>query len=235
LVTTSPTFRSALLASAATLLVALALTLPMPAARAQAAAPVPSGTGSRPVLLVLGDSLSAEYGLPRGAGWVQLLAERLRENRLNYTVVNASISGETTSGGRTRLPALLTEHRPRIVVIELGANDGLRGLPLSTMRDNLAALIKASQAAGASVLLVGVRVPPNYGRDYSEKFFQSFSDLARELRVPLVPFLLDGFGESLEWFQADRIHPNEKAQFRMLDNVWPHLRPLLATRATKAR
>jgi acyl-CoA thioesterase-1 len=235
LVTTSPTLRSALLASAATLLVALALALPMSAARAQAAAPAPSGTESRPVLLVLGDSLSAEYGLPRGAGWVQLLAERLRENRLNYTVVNASISGETTSGGRTRLPALLTQHRPRIVVIELGANDGLRGLPLSTMRDNLAALIKASQAAGASVLLVGVRVPPNYGRDYSEKFFQSFSDLARELRVPLVPFLLDGFGESLEWFQADRIHPNEKAQVRMLDNVWPHLRPLLAQRATKAR
>jgi acyl-CoA thioesterase-1 len=207
----------------------------MSAARAQAAASVPSGSGSRPVLLVLGDSLSAEYGLPRGAGWVQLLAERLRENGLNYTVVNASISGETTSGGRTRLPALLTEHRPRLVVIELGANDGLRGLPLSTMRDNLAALIKTSQAAGAAVLLVGVRVPPNYGRDYSEKFFQSFSDLARELKVPLVPFLLDGFGESLEWFQADRIHPNEKAQARMLDNVWPHLRPLLTTRATKAR
>jgi acyl-CoA thioesterase-1 len=235
LVTTSPTLRSTLLASAATLLAALALALPMPAARAQAAAPAPSGTESRPVLLVLGDSLSAEYGLPRGAGWVQLLAERLRENRLNYTVVNASISGETTSGGRTRLPALLTQHRPRIVVIELGANDGLRGLPLSTMRDNLAAMIKASQAGGASVLLVGVRVPPNYGRDYSEKFFQSFSDLARELRVPLVPFLLDGFGESLEWFQADRIHPNEKAQIRMLDNVWPHLRPLLAPRTTKAR
>jgi acyl-CoA thioesterase-1 len=235
LVTRSPTFRSALLASAATLLVALALALPMSAAHAQAAAPAPSGTESRPVLLVLGDSLSAEYGLPRGAGWVQLLAERLRENRLNYTVVNASISGETTSGGRTRLPALLTGHRPRIVVIELGANDGLRGLPLSTMRDNLTAMIKASQAAGASVLLVGVRVPPNYGRDYSEKFFESFANLARELRVPLVPFLLDGFGESLEWFQADRIHPNEKAQIRMLDNVWPHLRPLLSTRATKAR
>jgi acyl-CoA thioesterase-1 len=235
LVTSSPTLRSALLATAATLLLALALALPVSAVRAQAAAPVPSGTGSRPVLLVLGDSLSAEYGLPRGTGWVQLLAERLRESRLNYTVVNASISGETTSGGRTRLPALLSEHRPRIVVIELGANHGLRGLPLSTMRDNLAALIKASQAAGASVLLVGVRVPPNYGRDYSEKFFQSFSDLARELRVPLVPFLLDGFGESLEWFQPDRIHPNEKAQVRMLDNVWPHLRPLLAPRATKAR
>jgi acyl-CoA thioesterase I len=183
----------------------------------------------------MGDSLSAEYGLPRGAGWVQLLAERLRENRLNYTVVNSSISGETTSGGRSRLPALLAQHRPLVVVLELGANDGLRGLPLKTMRDNLAAMVKASQAAGASVLLVGVRVPPNYGRDYSEKFFQVFSDLSRELRVPLVPFLLNGFAESLEWFQPDRIHPNEKAQSRMVDNVWPHLRPLLAARTAKAR
>ncbi len=183
----------------------------------------------------MGDSLSAEYGLPRGAGWVQLLAERLRENRLNYTVVNSSISGETTSGGRTRLPALLTQQRPAVVVLELGANDGLRGLPLATMQDNLAAMIKTSQAAGASVLLVGVRVPPNYGRDYSEKFYVSFSQLARELRVPLVPFLLDGFAESLEWFQPDRIHPNEKAQARIVDNVWPHLLPLLTPRTSKAK
>jgi acyl-CoA thioesterase-1 len=166
---------------------------------------------------------------------VQLLADRLRENRLNYTVVNSSISGETTSGGRTRLPALLGQHRPAVVVLELGANDGLRGLQLTTMRDNLAAMIKSSQAAGAAVLLVGVRVPPNYGRDYSEKFFQSFADLSRELRVPLVPFLLYGFAESLEWFQPDRIHPNSNAQARMLDNVWPHLRPLLAQRPAKAR
>ncbi len=207
----------------------------MTPARAQAAAAVPSDTASRPVILVLGDSLSAEYGLPRGAGWVQLLAERLRENRLNYTVVNSSISGETTSGGRTRLPALLGQHTPAVVVLELGANDGLRGLPLNAMRDNLAAMIKSSQAAGAAVLLVGVRVPPNYGRDYSEKFFQSFADLSRELRVPLVPFLLYGFAESLEWFQPDRIHPNSNAQARMLDNVWPHLRPLLAQRPAKAR
>jgi acyl-CoA thioesterase I len=217
------------------LLAAFALALPVTPTRAQAAAAVPSDTASRPVILVLGDSLSAEYGLPRGAGWVQLLAERLRENRLNYTVVNSSISGETTSGGRSRLPALLGQHRPAVVVLELGANDGLRGLPLTAMRDNLAAMIKSSQVAGASVLLVGVRVPPNYGRDYSEKFFQSFSDLSHELRVPLVPFLLNGFAESLEWFQPDRIHPSAKAQASMLDNVWPHLRPLLAQRPAKAR
>jgi len=187
------------------------------------------------VILVVGDSLSAEYGLPRGTGWVQLLGDRLLSNRFDYTVVNASISGETTSGGRTRLPALLKQHRPAVVILELGANDGLRGLPLNTMRDNLVAMAKASLAAGARVLLVGVRVPPNYGRDYSDKFFESFASVARELRVPLAPFLLNGFAESLTYFQADRIHPNETAQPRMLDNVWPYLKPLLRTAATKAR
>ena len=187
------------------------------------------------VLLVLGDSLSAEYGLPRGTGWVQLLSERVRDSGLNYTVVNSSISGETTSGGRTRLPALLKAHRPKVVVLELGANDGLRGLPLATLRDNLTAMIKAIQAAGAAVLLVGVRVPPNYGRDYSEKFFAVFAEVARERGVPLVPFLLAGFAESLDAFQADRIHPSEKAQPRMLENVWPQLRPLLTARAAKAK
>lgn len=187
------------------------------------------------VLLVLGDSLSAEYGLPRGTGWVQLLSERVRDSGLNYTVVNSSISGETTSGGRTRLPALLKAHRPKVVVLELGANDGLRGLPLATLRDNLTAMIKATQAAGAAVLLVGVRVPPNYGRDYSEKFFAVFAEVARERGVPLVPFLLAGFAESLDAFQADRIHPSEKAQPRMLENVWPQLRPLLTARAAKAK
>ena len=125
------------------------------------------------------------------------------------------------------MPALLKQHRPAVVIIELGANDGLRGLPLNTMRDNLVAMVKASQAAGAAVMLVGVSVPPNYGRDYSERFFGTFPAVARELHTPLAPFLLDGFAESLEFFQADRIHPNEAAQARMLDNVWPHLSPLL--------
>jgi len=193
------------------------------------------GANAQPVILVLGDSLSAEYGLPRGTGWVQLLSERLRGNGANYTVVNASISGETTSGGRTRLPALLKQHRPAIVVIELGANDGLRGLPLATMRDNLAAMVKASQAAGATVLLVGIRVPPNYGRDYAERFHQAFADVARDHKTALAPFLLDGFGDAQDMFQADRIHPGEKAQSRMLANVWPHLQPLLTARAAKTK
>lgn len=183
-----------------------------------------------PVVLVLGDSLSAEYGLPRDTGWVKLLADRLGQDGAKYSVVNASISGETTSGGRTRLPALLKQHRPAVVVIELGGNDGLRGLPVNAMRDNLAAMIDASHAAGARVLLVGVRVPPNYGRDYAERFASTFEELARRRKVALAPFLLDGFADRLEYFQPDRIHPNEKAQPMMLDNVWPHLKPLLAAR-----
>jgi acyl-CoA thioesterase-1 len=184
----------------------------------------------QPVIVVLGDSLSAEYGLPRGTGWVQLLAERLRENGADYTVVNASISGETTSGGRTRLPALLKQHRPRIVIIELGANDGLRGLPLATLHENLSSMIRASQASGARVLLIGTRVPPNYGRDYSEKFYAVFAAAAREHKTAFAPFILDGFAESLDYFQADRIHPTAQAQSRMLDNVWPALQPLLGKR-----
>lgn len=183
------------------------------------------------VVLVVGDSLSAEYGLVRDAGWVKLLEQRLtRQGPSQYIVVNASISGETTSGGRTRLPALLKSHRPAVVVLELGANDGLRGLPLDLTRANLRAMVEASQAAGARVLLVGMRVPPNYGRDYAERFFAVFGEIAREMQVALAPFLLDGFADDMSLFQADRIHPNEKAQARMLENVWPHLRPLLATR-----
>ena len=198
-------------------------------------AATPVEARARPVILIVGDSLSAEYGLPRGTGWVQLLAERLRSSGFDYTVANSSISGETTSGGRARLPALLTEQRPRIVIIALGANDGLRGLPLTAMRDNLAAMVRASRAAGAAVLLVGVRIPPNYGRDYAERFATTFGSVAKELGVPLAPFLLDGFAESLDYFQSDRIHPNEAAQARMLDNVWRDLRPLLADKAVKAR
>lgn len=184
---------------------------------------------SAPVILVLGDSLSAEYGLPRGAGWVRLLEQRLDARAgVKYTVVNASISGETTRGGLTRLPQLLETHRPSVVVIELGANDGLRGLPLEAMRANLKAMAEAARGSGARVLLVGIRVPPNYGRDYTERFFASFAEVARQTRSALAPFLLDGLAEDLAMFQADRIHPNEKAQPRMLDNVWPHLVPLLS-------
>jgi len=183
------------------------------------------------VLLVIGDSLSAEYGLARDTGWVKLLESRLAlHGPGQYIVVNASISGETTSGGRTRLPSLLARHRPALVVLQLGANDGLRGLPLAQMRGNLRAMIEASTGAGARVLVVGMRIPPNYGRDYAERFHGVFAELAQELGVARVPFLLDGFAADPALFQADRIHPNQKAQQRMLDNVWPHLRPLLAQR-----
>lgn len=188
-------------------------------------------TPASPVILVLGDSLSAEYGLPRDSGWVKRLADRLSTRApaggAQYSVVNASISGETTSGGRTRLPALLAQHRPAVVVIELGGNDGLRGLPLAAMRDNLVAMVDASRKAGARVLLVGLRIPPNYGRDYGERFFATFADVARDQKVGLAPFLLDGFAEQWGMFQSDRIHPTVEAQPRMLDNVWPHLERLL--------
>lgn len=188
---------------------------------------VSGAANAAPSVLVLGDSLSAEYGLSRGSGWVALLAGRVKQERPQYSVVNASISGETTSGGRTRLPALLDEHRPAVVVIELGANDGLRGLPLAVMRDNLRAMVEASRAAGARVLLIGIRIPPNYGRDYAEAFFDSFARVAKDTGVALVPFLMEGFADRLDFFQADRIHPSEQAQPKMLDNVWPHLKPLL--------
>ncbi len=186
-----------------------------------------TASGKTSVILVLGDSLSAEYGLPRDTGWVSLLAERLSKEAREYSLVNASISGETTSGGRTRLPQLLQRHRPAIVIIQLGANDGLRGLSLATMRDNLAAMIRASRASGARVLLIGMRIPPNYGRDYAERFAAVYTQLAAEEKVPLVPFLLDGFAEDLSYFQADRIHPAERAQPRMLATVWLQLAPLL--------
>ncbi|HTN49456.1 MAG TPA: arylesterase [Burkholderiaceae bacterium] len=222
------------LSTSLVLAIAVSLLALAAAARAQDTRPPPQ-TGAQSVILVLGDSLSAEYGLPRGAGWVQLLSDRVRSSGVDYTVVNASISGETTSGGRTRLPALLQQHRPAIVVIELGANDGLRGLPLATMRDNLVWMAQASRRAGAAVLLVGVKVPPNYGRQYSESFFQTFESVAAELKLVRVPFLLDGFAQSLESFQADRIHPNAEAQARMLDNVWPHLQPMLKSKRSAAR
>ncbi|MBN8488701.1 MAG: arylesterase [Burkholderiales bacterium] len=183
-----------------------------------------------PVLLVVGDSLSAEYGIARGSGWVALLAERLAANKPPLQVVNASISGDTTAGGRSRLPALLTRHKPALVVIELGGNDALRGLPIATTRDNLMAMAGAAQQAGAKVLLVGMQVPPNYGRAYTEDFARAFQEVARERRAALVPFLLAGVADRADaeaWFQTDRIHPLAKAHPRMLDNVWPVLKPLL--------
>jgi acyl-CoA thioesterase I len=178
-------------------------------------------------VLVLGDSLSAEYGLARGSGWVPLLEQRLKAERIEASIVNASISGETTGGGRARLPALLDQHQPDVVVIELGANDGLRGLPLSAAEANLRSMITTSRNAKAKVLLVGMQLPPNYGREYTERFIALFSNLARSTGTPLVPFLLSGIADQPHMFQSDRIHPAAEAQPIMLNNIWPLLRPLL--------
>lgn len=181
-------------------------------------------------LLVVGDSISAEYGLKRGSGWVQLLSERLRQSHPQIEVVNASISGDTSSGGRARLPALLKRHQPKWLLLELGANDALRGLPLNALRDNLNAMVRSAQQQGARVLLIGIQVPPNYGKRYAQDFAQSFAQVAQDTQVDLVPFLLHGVADvpdALSWFQADRIHPNEAAQPKLLANVWPHLKPLL--------
>jgi acyl-CoA thioesterase-1 len=190
-----------------------------------------AGAATPANVLILGDSLSAEYGLPRDSGWVRLLAARLAKEAPQYNVVNASISGETTSGGRTRLPALLRQHRPAIVVVQLGANDGLRGLSLAAMRENLVAMIGAARGSGARVLLIGMRIPPNYGRDYADRFAATFAQVAKEEKVPLVPFLLEGFADRLDYFQDDRIHPNGAAQPRMLDTVWRQLEKLLTPAA----
>ncbi|WP_093554920.1 arylesterase [Pseudoduganella namucuonensis] len=178
-------------------------------------------------ILVVGDSLSAEYGLARGAGWVALLEQKLREQKIDARIVNASVSGETTSGGRTRLPALLGKHKPDIVVIELGANDGLRGLPVAAAEANLRAMVSAARAGGARVLLVGMRMPPNYGRDYADKFFAMFGALSKDVKAPLAPFMLDGVAEKTELFQPDRLHPLASAHPIILGNIWPHLQPLL--------
>jgi acyl-CoA thioesterase-1 len=169
-------------------------------------------------VLVLGDSLSAEYGLPRGTGWVSLLDKQLRADKMSFSVVNASISGETTAGGK---------HKPSIVILELGGNDGLRGLSLAATQSNLREMITASTGSGARVLLVGMRLPPNYGVDYSKRFAAMYQGLSREKSVKLVPFLLEGLEDTEQYFQPDRIHPNQKAQAIMLDNVWPVLRTWL--------
>jgi acyl-CoA thioesterase I len=181
--------------------------------------------GASPIL-VLGDSLSAEYGLSRGAGWVALLEAKLQQTNIKRPVINASISGDTTSGGLSRLPALLEKHRPGIVVIELGANDALRGLALEMTQKNLATMTSLSQQKGAKVLLLGMQLPPNFG-NYAKQFAGLYTQVATTAKTSLVPFLLEGFGEKPEFFQADRIHPTAAAQPLMLANVWPVLEPLL--------
>ena len=186
--------------------------------------------GAQTTLLVVGDSLSAEYGLKRGSGWVALLEQRLRDEGKTIRVVNASISGDTTSGGLSRLPALLAQHKPQVVVIELGGNDALRGLPLATSQDNLHAMVKAAQSQGAKVLLLGMQVPPNYGPQYAAEFIAMYAEVAKRHKAALVPFFLKGVADAADadkLFQTDRIHPVEAAHPLLLGNVWPALRKLL--------
>jgi acyl-CoA thioesterase-1 len=177
-------------------------------------------------ILILGDSLSAGYGISQEAAWPSLLDKRLQEKRLDYSVANVSISGETTSGGRSRLDAVLVKHKPAIVIIALGSNDGLRGLPIATIRDNLIMMAEKAQDAGARVLIVGQRMPPNYGA-YAIQFHEVFGDVAQLKKTALVDFLLDGVADQPKLFQSDNMHPIAEAQPRLLDNVWKGLEPLL--------
>jgi acyl-CoA thioesterase-1 len=214
--TANPRTRRAVLAHC--IVAAAAFAAAVPTARAMA----------RPTkVLVVGDSLSAEYGLARGSGWVALLEQRLQREKVGATVVNASISGDTTSGGRTRLGSLLDQHKPTHVIIELGSNDALRGLPLAMTRDNLTVMVRAVRDSGAQVLLVGMRMPPNYGRSYTQEFETMFPALAKTEGAALVPFMLAGIADSPNasgLFQDDRLHPNAQAQPIIFDNVWPVLR-----------
>lgn len=189
-------------------------------------APWLAAADNTPKILVMGDSLSAGYGIQLQDGWVQLLAERI-QNQYPFHVVNASVSGETTGGGLARLPALLEEHRPAIVVLELGGNDGLRGHPVNIMRGNLQKMIELSKSADARVILLGMHVPPNYGARYTRLFNETYAELAGENRLPIVPFFLDGVAGDPELMQRDGIHPTAAAQITMLNHVWPVLEPLL--------
>jgi acyl-CoA thioesterase-1 len=183
-----------------------------------------------PGILVVGDSLSAEYGLKRGSGWVALMEQRLAQDKIKAKVVNASISGDTTSGGRSRLPALLAQHHPALVILELGGNDALRGLPLAMTQDNLQAMTLAAQGAGAKVLLIGMQVPPNYGQDYANHFAATFATVAKANKTALVPFLLKDVADipdAQRLFQSDRLHPNEAAHPIIFNNVWPTVKKLI--------
>ena len=183
-----------------------------------------------PTILVVGDSLSAEYGIARGTGWVALLEKKLAAEKIAAKVINASISGDTTAGGRSRLPALLKTHQPGVVVIELGSNDALRGLSLDATQANLADMTQAAQKAGARVLLVGMQMPPNYGADYGKRFFELYPQVAKANNAALVPFFLKGVADGPDptrLFQPDRIHPRAEAHPQMLANVWPELQKLL--------
>ena len=210
--------------------IGLLLGLSAPHVDAQPASKKAAAPARPALILVLGDSLSAEYGLARGTGWVALLEKQLAKEKLSASVVNASVSGETTSGGRARLAALLAQHKPTHVVIELGGNDALRGLPLKNTEENLSAMTQAAQKAGAKVLLVGMQVPPNYGTDYANRFAGLFSTVAKAHNAAVVPFFLKGVADGTDptrMFQPDRIHPRAEAHPQMLANVWPELKKLL--------
>jgi len=178
-------------------------------------------------ILVVGDSLSAEYGITRGAGWVALLERKLKQEKIAANIVNASISGETTIGGRTRMPALLAQHKPDIVIIELGANDGLRGLPVAAADGNLRAMVSMAQQQKAKVMLVGMRMPPNYGRAYTESFFNMFKKISTDTKSPLVPFMLEGVADKPALFQQDRLHPLASAHPIILNNIWPTFKSIV--------
>ena len=190
------------------------------------AAPAPTA----PTVLVVGDSLSAGYGLATGQGWVDLLQKKLASQGFQYRVVNASISGDTTAGGKSRIAAAMATHKPAIVIIELGGNDGLRGNALTPVKANLETMVDVARRAGAQVLLLGMQLPPNYGAAYVRQFSELFADVAKTRDIAYVPFILQGFGEKPELFQADRIHPTAQAQPLMVENVWPELKKLIARR-----
>lgn len=178
-------------------------------------------------ILIFGDSLSSGYGISIEDSWTELLTKKIRKRKSTLSVVNRSISGETTSGGIRRLPKLLSKLSPQIVIIELGANDALRGLPLSQTKKNLKKMVELSKKSGAKPLIVGMRIPPNYGKVYSEKFFNIFKQVAIEKKIAIVPFMFEGFAEDREYFLNDQIHPNEKAQRKILENIWEELEPLI--------
>lgn len=184
-------------------------------------------------ILVLGDSLSAEYGISRGIGWVALLQQRIKENKLDARVINASISGDTTSGGLDRLSKLLSEHKPNIVIVELGANDGLRGLPITLAEKNIRSIISKSKSANSQVLLIGMRIPPNYGPIYTNEFNAMYPKIAEETKTPLVPFLLKGVADNPKLFQPDQLHPLAAAHPEMLNNIWPYLQPMISRKTTQ--
>jgi len=194
----------------------LALTLPA------------SGQGQNPTLLVMGDSISAAYGMELGQGWVALLKKRLELTHPNWKVVNGSISGETTAGGLRRLPALMTTHRPSIVLIELGGNDGLRGYPINQLQNNLLALVQAAEAGGAKAIIAEMEIPPNFGSRYTTLFRESFATVAGKTNAALIPFVLAGIATNPALMQADGIHPTQQAQSTILDNVWPYIEQAIA-------